>query len=172
MGVLVFDFKDLIEQIIFCNLNFIVLFNVFNIFGIVVQKNCSDDKGLELEGVVIVEINGNYYLFVLMECIGGVMVFNIDNLVNFVYFGYYNNCMFVVNGFDCGVEGIIFILVSQLLNGYELLILVNEVSFILFIYQVNICVELVGGVVSIVDVELCVGEIIIFIVSGVIGFSF
>ncbi len=141
-GELVFDSGDLIERIIAADPDFVELFNAGNDMGDDEAKDRSDDKGPEPEGVVATMIEGNAFLFVSLERVGGVMVFNINNPESPEYIGYHNNRDVATNGPDRGAEGMIFISAEDSPNDNGILVLANEVSSTLTIYQVNSCLSL------------------------------
>lgn len=164
-GQLVFDSKDLIEQITSNHPTFGAFFNASNTAGTAALKNRSDDKGPEPEGVSTAFINGSHYLFVSLERIGGVMAFNVNTPTNPVFVGYYNNRTLTGNGPDLGAEGIIYIPANESPNGNSIVILANEVSSTLSIYQVNTCAELAGAVLTADQTTICAGD------SSVISFE-
>lgn len=164
-GQLVFDSKDLIEQITSNHPTFGAFFNASNTTGTAASKNRSDDKGPEPEGVSTAFINGSHYLFVSLERIGGVMAFNVNTPTNPVFVGYYNNRTLTGSGPDLGAEGIIYIPANESPNGNSIVILANEVSSTLSIYQVNTCAELAGAVLTADQTTICVGD------SSVISFE-
>ena len=90
-GALVFDSKDLFEQITAAHPEFGSIFNASNSASTPSFKNRSDDKGPEPEGVTTAFINGSHYAFVSMERIGGAMIFNVNDPENPVFVGYENN---------------------------------------------------------------------------------
>jgi|TARA_R110000737_G_scaffold351986_1_gene396056 hypothetical protein len=155
-GNLVFDSKDMIEQIISHDTNFVALFNASN-GGSSTSKNRSDDKGPEPEGVTNAVIDGNHYLFVGLERIGGAMVFNVNNPSAPIFVGYYNNRDVATNGPDRGSEGILFISKEQSPNGKPLLLLANEVSSTVSIFEINTCLELSGSDAIQGDLSFCEG---------------
>jgi hypothetical protein len=155
---LVFDSKDLIEQIIAAHPTFSSIFNASNTAATPVLKNRSDDKGPEPEGIVTAKINGSTYAFVSLERIGGAMIFNVDDPTSPVYVGYENNRSLTGIGPDLGAEGMIFISAEDSPNGNSLLILANEVSSTLSIYQINTCAELSNIHPSALEPSLCEGE--------------
>jgi len=157
-GALVYDSKDLFEQITAAHPTLNGLFNASNSAGAAVAKNRSDDKGPEPEGVTTAFINGNHYLFVSMERIGGVFTFNVDNPSEPVYAGYYNNRSVATNGPDRGAEGIIYISKEASPNNNALVILANEISSTLSVYQVNTCVELAGATITATQATVCAGS--------------
>ncbi len=156
-GALVYDSKDLLEQITAAHPTLNGLFNASNTSGAAVTKNRSDDKGPEPEGVATAFINGNHYLFVSLERVGGVLTFNIDNPSEPVYAGYYNNRSVATNGPDRGAEGIIYISKEASPTNKALVLLANEISSTLSVYQVNTCVELAGATITATQDTVCTG---------------
>ena len=157
-GSLVWDSKDLIEQITSNHPTFGAIFNASNSTGTPALKNRSDDKGPEPEGITVQTIYGKNYAFVSLERIGGVMIFNVDVPTNPVFVGYANNRSTSVSGPDLGAEGIIFIPAAQSPNGNDILILANEVSSTLSIYQINSCAVASGATISALETAICQGE--------------
>lgn len=158
-GAVVFDSKSLFEQITANHPQFGAIFNASNSTGVPALKNRSDDKGPEPEGIEVAEIDGSMYAFIALERIGGVMMFNIDNPVSPVYVGYANNRSTVSSGPDLGAEGIIFIPADQSPNGQSIVILANEVSSTLSIYQVNTCAQLSGAPITADTLVICDGDL-------------
>jgi len=171
-GALVYDSKDLIEQITANSSTFGAIFNASNTVGVPAQKNRSDDKGPEPEGVTVATINGSTYAFVALERIGGAMMFNVDVPTSPVFVGYANNRSTTVSGPDLGSEGIIFISAADSPNNKALLILANEVSSTLSIYQINSCADLSGGSITSNDLSLCPGQSTSLSVTNVSGVSY
>lgn len=158
-GTLVFDSKDLIEQIIANHPTFSSMFNVSNSIGTPSLKNRSDDKGPEVEGITVKQWNGHTYVFAALERIGGVMVFNVDNPQNPVYVGYANNRSAAnPNGPDLGAEGIVVIDAVDSPNGQALVLLANEVSSTLSIYQLNTCAIASGATIASSTTTICAGQ--------------
>ncbi len=154
-GSLVYDSKDLIEQITANHPTFGAIFNASNSTGVPALKNRSDDKGPEPEGVAVSTINGSTYAFVSLERIGGVMMFNVDNPSAPVFVGYANNRSTTISGPDLGAEGIIIISAADSPNGNTLVLLANEVSSTLSIYQINSCAEVSGAPITTNDLTIC-----------------
>lgn len=165
-GALVFDSKDLIEQITANHPTLSGLFNANNSSGIPDDKSRSDDKGPEPEGVAAAVINGNHYLFVSLERIGGVMVFNVDVPSAPVYVGYYNNRAVASNGQDRGAEGIITIRKEDSPTGKEIVILANEVSSTLSVFEINTCVDLAGATITVPTDSICNGDQVTLTIPG------
>ena len=170
-GSLVFDSKDLIEQIVAAHPVYGAIFNASNSIGNPSLKNRSDDKGPEPEGVTTAVINGDHYLFVSLERVGGAMIFNINNPTSPVYVGYKNNRSINSSGPDLGAEGMIYISADASPNGNSMLILANEVSSTLSIYQLNTCAEIAGAEISADTTILCEGENTLFEIVGSAGTS-
>lgn len=157
-GALVFDSGDDLERITSTHPTFAAMFNASNSTS-AAPKNRSDDKGPEPEGVTIAAINGETYAFIALERIGGVMIYNISNPVAPLYVGYYNNRAFATNGPDRGSEGIIFIPASQSPNGAPLVLLANETSSTLSIFQVETCAERAGvAITPATPAAICAGD--------------
>lgn len=158
-GAQVFDSKDLIEQITANHPTFGGLFNASNSIGTPALKNRSDDKGPEVEGIAVHTFNGHHYVFASLERIGGVMIFNIDNPASPTYVGYANNrSASNPNGPDLGAEGIIVIDAQDSPNGQHLVLLANEVSSTLSIYQMNSCAVASAAVISSNSSAICAGQ--------------
>ncbi|MFN5312352.1 MAG: choice-of-anchor I family protein [Flavobacteriales bacterium] len=158
-GSLVFDSKDLIEQIVANHPTFGPMFNASNTVGAPALKNRSDDKGPEVEGITVKQWNGHTYVFAALERIGGVMIFNVDNPQNPTYVGYANNRSLTnINGPDLGSEGIIVIDAVDSPNGQALVLLANEVSSTLSVYQLNTCAVASGASIVNNSSVLCAGQ--------------
>ncbi|MBK8926649.1 MAG: choice-of-anchor I family protein [Crocinitomicaceae bacterium] len=147
-GNLVYDSGDLIELIIANDPNYQQLFNASNTAGAVSMKNRSDDKGPEVEGITTAEVEGNYFAFVSLERVGGVFIFNVNDPYNPQYVGYNNNRDAISNGPDRGAEGIIFISADASPNGNALILLANEISSTVTVYELNSCASLSGLIVA------------------------
>jgi hypothetical protein len=146
-GAMVYDSGDDLERITSTHPTHSSIFNASN-GSSAAPKDRSDDKGPEPEGTAVASINGETYGFVSLERIGGVMMYNVTNPSAPVFTGYYNNRAFATNGPDRGAEGIIYIPDSLSPNGNALIILANEISSTLTIYQISTCAEKAGVVVT------------------------
>ncbi len=103
-------------------------------------KNRSDNKGPEPEGILVQEINGEQYAFILLERIGGVMLYNISDPANPVFLQYLNNRDAVPGGTemgDLGPEGLIYVPFADSPTETGLIIVANEVSGTLSIYSLD-----------------------------------
>lgn len=103
-------------------------------------KNRSDNKGPEPEGVLVQEINGEQYAFILLERIGGVMAYNISDPANPVFLQYLNSRDAVAGGDemgDLGPEGLIYVPFTDSPTETGLIIVANEVSGTLSIYSLD-----------------------------------
>ena len=106
----------------------------------------SDNKGPEPEGVVVGELFGRTYVFVGLERIGGVMVYDISNPFEPVFIEYVNERNFAGNpasgtAGDLGPEGLIVISAGHSPIQKPLLVVANEVSGTTTIYKI----EMVNG---------------------------
>lgn len=138
-GALVYDSGNDFEKITSTHPVFGAMFNASNGSGAITVKNRSDDKGPEPEGTTVATIDGNHYAFISLERIGGVMIYNINNPASPVFSGYYNNRNVATNGPDRGAEGMIYIDATSSPNGMPIVILANEISSTLTVYQINTC---------------------------------
>ncbi|MDX2286666.1 MAG: choice-of-anchor I family protein [Bacteroidia bacterium] len=134
-GALVYDSGDHMELITEQDPVFSAIFNASNTNN--TRKNRSDDKGPEPEGVVTGVVNGNTYAFVALERIGGVMVFNVNNPAAPVFVQYVNNRSTTAVAGDRGAEGIIFVPAAQSPNGKNLVIVANEISSTLSVFEID-----------------------------------
>ena len=103
-------------------------------------KNRSDNKGPEAEGVIVIQIGDQAYAFILLERIGGMMVYNITDPVNPIYLQYVNSRGTIPGDpetGDLGPEGVVFVEAADSPTGKALVILSNEVSATLSIYSLD-----------------------------------
>ena len=171
-GAVVFDSKDLLEQITSKHPYFGSIFNASNTVGAPALKNRSDDKGPEIEGIAVHQFNGSMYAFVSSERLGGVFIFNVQNPSSPNFVGYYNNRSNTVSGPDLGAEGIIFISAADSPNGNPLVILANEVSSTLSIYQLNTCSSIAGAEINSSLTGFCQGSTASLSIPGATGSSY
>ncbi|MFT4939816.1 MAG: DNA-binding beta-propeller fold protein YncE [Paraglaciecola sp.] len=123
--------------------------------------NRSDDKGGEPEAIAVGEINGRTYAFISQERSGDLFSYDVSNPFQVAFVAHYNNRDFSTNfeldddldnpcdkaeGMNCdevaisgdlGPESIKFVDASDSPNGNSLLIIGNEVSGTVTIYQVT-----------------------------------
>ena len=102
----------------------------------------SDNKGPEPEGVTIGEIDGTIYAFIVLERIGGVMVYDISDPTAPSFVNYTNNRDFsgdaeAGTAGDLGPESAVFVSAMDSPNGEYLLIVTNEVSGTTTIYTIT-----------------------------------
>lgn len=135
-GTKVWDSGDDFELITSQHPQFSAIFNASNANNTL--KNRSDDKGPEPEGVTIAYIYDKVYAFIALERIGGCMVYDVTNPANPIYVDYKNSRNLVTYGGDNGSEGIIYIKNNETSNGKSYVILANEVSSTLSIYEVDV----------------------------------
>lgn len=100
-------------------------------------KNRSRAKGPEPEGVALAAINGQTYAFITLERTGGVMVYNITDPNNPTFTDYKHSRSTSAYGGDNGPEGITYIAPGNTTTGKGYVVVANEISGTLSIYQVN-----------------------------------
>ncbi len=102
----------------------------------------SDNKGPEPEGVAVGAINGHTYAFVGLERMGGVMVYDVSNPYAPEYVMYTNNRDVATDNIeaagDLGPEGITFVSAADSPNGSPLVLVANEVSGTVAVYQIDV----------------------------------
>lgn len=99
-------------------------------------KNRSRAKGPEPEGVALGTINGQTYAFITLERTGGVMMYNITNPNNPTFTDYKHSRSTSSYGGDNGPEGITYITPENTTTGKGYVIVANEISGTLSIYEV------------------------------------
>lgn len=106
-------------------------------------KNRSDDKGPEPEGLTVGKIHDKTYAFIGLERVGGVMCYDISDPINPVFKHYFNRRDFSQAeadsaALDLGPEDLKFIPDSISPNGKNLLVVSNEVSGTISIFQIDV----------------------------------
>lgn len=160
---LVYDSKNELEKITFNHPTYGSFFNMSNSVGTSALKNRSDDKGPEPEGVAIGILGIKTYAFIVLERIGGVMVYDISNPTAPQYVTYINNRQASTG--DRGAEGIIFIDAANSPNGLPLVVVSNEVSSTVTAYQINCLIQ--NPTISSVSNTFCPGSSTSLSVSGI-----
>ncbi|OAB78614.1 choice-of-anchor I family protein [Cochleicola gelatinilyticus] len=103
-------------------------------------KNRSDNKGPEPEGILVQTLGSNTYAFIILERIGGMMIYNITDPINPVFLQYVNNRDAIEGGEeggDLGPEGILFVTAEESPTGSPLLVVSNEVSATVSVYSID-----------------------------------
>jgi hypothetical protein len=139
---LVYDSKDDLEQITSKDSNFVAVFNADNEGN--GAKSRSRAKGPEPEGLVLATINNRLYSFVGLERTGGVMVYNITNPTAPEFVDYQNPRNQSTFDGDNGPEGIIYISNKQSADGKHYIVVANEISGTLGIYEVKVNTPTIG----------------------------
>ena len=137
-GRLVFDSGDELEQITAAA--YPLNFNASNTNN--TRDDRSDDKGPEPEGVTIAKLFGREYLFVMLERIGGVAVYELKGAraPEFVQYINMRNFAFAPGtgqAGDLGPEAARFISAESSPNRKPLLIVSNEVSGSLRVFEIR-----------------------------------
>lgn len=134
-GELVYDSGDDFERITAADPVYGALFNASNDNSGL--KNRSDNKGPEPEGITIGVINNATFAFITLERIGGVMVYDITDPEHPAFVSYKNNRMPGTTDGDLGPEGIIYINPQDSPSQKGLVVMANEVSATISVYQIN-----------------------------------
>jgi len=100
------------------------------------KKSRSRAKGPEPEGVTIATIGGKKYAFVSLERVGGVMVYDVTDPANAHFVDYKNSRSVSAYTGDHGAETLIFIADSTSPNGKNYLVVANEISGTLTVFEV------------------------------------
>jgi hypothetical protein len=136
-GQLLFDSGDELEQRTAAA--FPQFFNVSNTNNTMDDR--SDDKGPEPEGVTVGKLFGRTYIFVMLERIGGVIVYDVTEptsprLVQYINMRNFAQTPGSNSGGDLGPEGARVVQAEDSPTGEPLLIVSNEVSGSLRIYTI------------------------------------
>lgn len=135
-GSLVFDSGNDFEKITANDPTYSSLFNASNSNNNF--KNRSDNKGPEPEGVAVAEIDGKVYAFITLERVGGFITYDITDPTNAIFEMYINNRdLGDDEGGDLGPEGIIYIPANESPTNKGLVVLSNEVSATVSVYELE-----------------------------------
>jgi hypothetical protein len=134
-GQLVYDSGDDFEKITANDPTFGALFNASN--DNVNLKNRSDNKGPEPEGITVAQINGATYAFITLERTGGLMTYDITNPLAPTFVSYKNNRTIPTVGGDLAPEGIIYIAPADNSLAKGLVVMANEVSATISVYEIT-----------------------------------
>lgn len=168
-GTLVYDSDDDLEQITANDPTYGAMFNCSNTN--ITKKDRSDDKGPEPEGVAVATIAGIPYAFVSLERVGGLMVFNVSNPAAPQFVQYVNNRGLTGLTGDRGPEGIIYIKQQDSPNGKALVVLGNEISSSVSVYEIA-CPAASATLAAISATAACVGNTITVSTSTISGASY
>ncbi|WP_265427063.1 choice-of-anchor I family protein [Chryseobacterium sp. YIM B08800] len=111
-------------------------------------KNRSRAKGPEPEGVTLGTIAGQTFAFITLERTGGVMVYNVTNPNNVTFADYKHSRSTSAFGGDNGPEGIIYIAPENTTTNKGYVIVANEISGTLSMYEVQPSASLATGEVK------------------------
>lgn len=106
-------------------------------------KSRSDDKGPEPEAITIGRIGTRDFVFIALERVGGIFVYEIINPSTMTFIEYVNNRNFAVPADssaagDLGPEDLLFIPAGDSPNGNNLLLVSNEVSGSVSVYTIQV----------------------------------
>lgn len=102
-----------------------------------VPKGRSRSKGPEPEGVAIAKLEEETFAFIALERTGGVMAYNVTNPEQPVFADYKNARSTSTYGGDNGAETLIYISPADSPTEKAYLVIANEISGTLTIYEVN-----------------------------------
>lgn len=137
-GTLVYDSGNDFELITAADPEYGPIFNASNSNN--EPKNRSDNKGPEPEGVIVEQIGDAFYAFILLERIGGVMVYDVTDPTAPQFLQYVNNRSAIPNGDeagDLGPEGLVFVSAENSPTETAMLVVANEVSGTLSVYSLD-----------------------------------
>jgi hypothetical protein len=100
-------------------------------------KTRSRAKGPEPEGVALGTIGAQTYAFITLERTGGVMAYNVTDPNNPTFTDYKHSRTTSAYGGDNGPEGIIYIAPENTTTGKGYVIIANEISGTLSMYEIN-----------------------------------
>jgi len=134
---LVYDSGDAFEQV--TRSVYPLQFNASN--SNTTRDNRSDNKGPEPEGIAVGRVGPRDYAFISLERIGGVMVYDVSNPRQPQFLQYVNTRSFGSDALpgqnDSGPEGVTFVAAEDSPNGRPLLLVGNEVSQTLAVFEVE-----------------------------------
>jgi len=96
----------------------------------------SPSKGPEPEGVIVVRFGAKFFAFVVLERVGGIVVYDVTNPAAPTFVNYLNTRAGTTG--PRGPEGITFIPASQSPSGKPLLVVGHEVSGTTAVYQIGL----------------------------------
>ena len=134
---LVYDSGDAFEQV--TRSVYPLQFNASN--NNTTRDNRSDNKGPEPEGIAVGRVGPRDYAFISLERIGGVMVYDVSNPRQPQFLQYVNTRSFGSDALpgqnDSGPEGVTFVAAEDSPSGRPLLLVGNEVSQTLAVFEVE-----------------------------------
>lgn len=135
-GELVWDSGDQLEQYFADPANgYAAAFNTNH--EELARDNRSDNKGPEPEGVAVGKVAGRSFAFVALERIGGVMAYDVTNPYAPTFSAYANTRSLTGQQGDLGAEGVEFVSAEDSPNGRPLVLVGNEVSRTVSVFQVD-----------------------------------
>jgi hypothetical protein len=142
-GAQVYESKNLIESIVLADPTWGPFFNADSESN--TRKNRSRSKGPEPEGVAVGKIGSRTFAFIALERVGGVMAFEVTNPSAPVFSGYLNTRSSTGLAGDRGAEVIQFLGHEQSPNGKPMLLVANEISGTLALYEVGMGFNILSG---------------------------
>jgi hypothetical protein len=135
-GELVWDSGDQLEQFFADPANgYAAIFNASN--SDINRDSRSDNKGPEPEGVAVGKVSGRSFAFIGLERIGGVMAYDVTDPYAPAFAAYANTRSLTELKGDLGPEGVEFVSEEDSPNGKPLVLVGNEASRTVSVFQVN-----------------------------------
>jgi hypothetical protein len=135
-GELVWDSGEQLEQFFAEPANgYAAIFNASNTDTS--RDSRSDNKGPEPEGVAVGTVEGRSFAFIGLERIGGVMAYDVTDPYAPAFAAYANTRSLTELKGDLGPEGVEFVSEDDSPNGKPLVLVGNEVSRTVSVFQVN-----------------------------------
>jgi DNA-binding beta-propeller fold protein YncE len=135
-GEIVWDSGDQLEQYFADPANgYATIFNANNNNN--TRDDRSDNKGPEPEGVAVGKVSGRSFAFIGLERIGGVMAYDVTDPYAPAFAAYANTRGLASVSGDRGTEGVEFVSAEDSPTGRPLVLLGNEVSRTVSVFQVN-----------------------------------
>ena len=111
------------------------------------RKSRSDDMGPQPNALAIGTVDSNTYVFITLERMGGIMIYDITNPTNPQFVMYDLNRDFSkpasnANAGDLGPQKLVFVPATQSPSGYPLLYVSNKISGTITLYQLGLNVGL------------------------------
>jgi hypothetical protein len=135
-GELVWDSGEQLEQFFAEPANgYAAIFNASN--SDIGRDSRSDNKGPEPEGMAVGRVAGRSFAFIGLERIGGVMAYDVTDPYAPAFAAYANTRSLTELKGDLGPEGVEFVSEDDSPNGKPLVLVGNEVSRTVSVFQVN-----------------------------------
>ncbi|MEY4134383.1 MAG: hypothetical protein RL386_733 [Bacteroidota bacterium] len=150
-GNFIFESANDFESNVAKNSTFAAFFNANNDSNATSSRDSrSDDKGPEPSAIAFGAVDTNQYIFITLERIGGIMVYQVNDPKQPLFMGYFNNRNFTAAANtraagDLGPEDVVFIPADQSPTAKPLVVLVNAVSGTITVFGIGDAVTSLRG---------------------------